>query len=104
MREAELFTAVGIPLVVSVRFDSSQLDGAGYSTNGHLMVIAGFDYNGNVVANDPASHLIASNDEVRVIYDREQFENVWLPTSGGITYVITPRGYRLPKPPVQANW
>ena len=45
---------------------------------------------GDVVCNDPASHLVASNDQVRVVYDREQFENVWVPHSGGIVYVIRP--------------
>ncbi|MEJ7690359.1 MAG: hypothetical protein WKF76_07980 [Nocardioidaceae bacterium] len=54
------------------------------------MVIVGFTQNGDVVVNDPASHLIASNDQVRTVYDRTEFENVWVPHSGGITYVIHP--------------
>lgn len=104
LAEAELFIAAGIPLVASVSFKKSELKNAGYGTNGHLMVIVGFTESGDVVCNDPASHLIPSNDEVRVVYDRESFENVWVPHSGGIVYVITPAGYALPTPPAEANW
>jgi hypothetical protein len=74
-------------------------------TNGHLLVIRGFTSTGDVVVNDPASHLIADDAQVRVVYDREQFENVWVPHSGGIVYVIHPAGVALPTPPPdQANW
>lgn len=104
LTEAEQFIKAGIPLVVSMSFEADELDGAGYGTNGHLMVIRGFDAEGNVVANDPASHLIPDNDEVEVTYDRLQFENAWLPHSGGIAYVIAPNGKRLPTAPDQANW
>ena len=79
LAEAELFIAAGIPLVASVSFSKGELKGAGYGTNGHLMVIRGFTAAGDVVANDPASHLIADNAQVRVVYDRAQFENVWVP-------------------------
>jgi hypothetical protein len=104
LTEAEQFIKAGIPLVVSVSFKESELDGAGYGTDGHLMVIVGFTANGDVVANDPASGLIPSNDEVRRIYDRTQFENVWVPHSGGIAYVIRPADVPLPPAPAEANW
>lgn len=104
LREAESFIARGIPLVTSVSFDSSELDGAGYSTGGHLMVLVGFDGDGNPIMNDPASHLIPSDDQVRVTYDREQFENVWVPRSGGTVYVIRPPWLPLPRAPREANW
>jgi len=104
LREAEQFIKRGIPLIVSLSFDRSDLDGAGYSTNGHLMVIVGFDRRGNVVANDPAAHLRPRNDQVRVTYKRRQFENAWLPHSGGLTYVVHPPSVKLPPAPRQANW
>ena len=104
LAEAELFIAAGIPLVASVSFKKGELSGAGYGTNGHLMVIVGFTPDGDVVCNDPASHLVASNDQVRVTYDREEFENVWVPHSGGIVYVIRPAGRALPQAPAEANW
>jgi Peptidase_C39 like family len=108
LTEAEQFVKAGIPLVVSVSFKKSQLDGAGYSTNGHLMVIKGFTSTGDVVVNDPASRLIPSNTAVENVFDRQQFADVWLPTSrsGGIAYVIHPAG--TPLPPnvagLPANW
>lgn len=104
LTEAEQFIAAGIPIIVSVSFKKSELPNAGYGTNGHLMVIVGFTEGGDVVCNDPASHLIPSNDEVRVVYDRTAFENVWIPRTAGIAYVITPTGYPLPRAPREANW
>ena len=104
LAEAEQFIKAGIPLIVSVSFKKGELDGAGYGTGGHLLVIVGFTAAGDVVVNDPASHLIPSNDEVRTVYDRTQFENVWVPRSGGIAYVIHPAGVPLPAAPAEANW
>ena len=103
--EAEHFIAADIPLVVSVSFKQSELTGAGYGTDGHLMVIRGFTADGDVIANDPASGLVADNAAVRRIYDRTEFENVWVPRSGGAVYVIHPFDVPLP-PPVSPdpNW
>ena len=96
LTEAEQFVESGIPLIVSVSFKEAQLTGSGYDTDGHLMVIRGFTTKGDVIANDPASHLDPKNEAVRTVYDRAEFENVWLPTSGGIAYVIRPRDVPLP--------
>ena len=108
LTEAEQFINAGIPLVVSVAFKKNELDNAGYSTNGHLMVIRGFTATGDVIANDPASRLIPSDAAVENVFDRQQFANVWLPTSrsGGIAYVIHPAGVPLPAntPGLPANW
>ena len=105
LTEAEQFIKAGIPLVASLSFKKGDLPGAGYGTNGHLMVIVGFDQAGNVVVNDPASHLIPSNDQVRTTYDRAAFENAWVPHSGGLVYVIHPADTPLPtRPNPQHNW
>ena len=86
-------------MITSQSFLASELDGAGYGTAGHLMVVVGFTENGDVIANDPAS---SSNEAVRNVYKRDQFENIWLRTkrhnaaggissgSGGVAYVIAP--------------
>ena len=87
LTEAERFVAAGIPLVVSVTFRRDELDGAGYDTNGHLLTIVGFTADGDVVSNDPNSHTVASNDQVRTVYRRDQFERVWLGDDGGLAYV-----------------
>ena len=104
LTEAEQFIKAGIPLIASLSFKKGDLPGAGYGTNGHLMVIVGFDAAGNVVVNDPASHLIKSNDEVRTTYDRAAFENAWVPHSGGLVYVVHPASMPLPPQPAQHNW
>jgi hypothetical protein len=90
--------------VVSVTFRREELDGSGYDTNGHLLTIIGFTADGDVVSNDPNSHTVASNDEVRTVYRRDQFERVWIGDNGGLTYVMHPRGHALPSPPDEANW
>jgi len=104
--EAALFVDAGIPLVASVSFRSEELDGAGYDTSGHLLTLVGFDAAGDVVCNDPASHRLPSNDEVRVVYDRKQLEKAWLDGSGGLVYVIRPVDVPLPAHPAPAepNW
>jgi hypothetical protein len=104
LTEAEQFIKAGIPLIASMSFKKGDLTGAGYGTNGHLMVIIGFAPNGDVVVNDPASHLVASNDEVRFTYNREEFENAWIPHSGGLVYVLHPAAVPLPPAPTQPNW
>jgi hypothetical protein len=104
LTEAERLIKAGIPVVTSVSFKKSALDGAGYGTNGHLMTIVGFTADGDVVVNDPASHLIPSNDEVRVTYDRQQFTEAWIGHTGGIAYVIHPESVPLPAANAEANW
>lgn len=94
LREAERYVAAGIPLVASISFGSGELSGAPISSsNGHLLVIAGFTRSGDVVVNDPAAPTRAG---VRRTYDRGEFENAWLPTSGGTVYVITDAAHPLP--------
>lgn len=104
LAEAELFTRAGIPLVLGVRFRADQLDGAGYDTNGHLLVLVGFDEHGDPVVNDPASHHVRSDDEVRTTYRRDQFLSSWQERGTGIAYVIRPPAHRLPPVPDEANW
>ena len=104
--EAEELIKRGIPVIISVSFAKGDLDGAGYGTNGHLMVVVGFTEDGDVVVNDPASHLIADDNQVRVTYRRDQLENAWVPHSGGTVYVYHPANVSLP--PVtehgEPNW
>jgi hypothetical protein len=101
LRQAERFIKAGIPLVASVAFGRGELEGAPISsTNGHLMVIVGFTRSGDVVVNDPAA---PRNSGVRRTYDRGQFENAWLPTSGGLVYVIRTADQELPAPS-PGNW
>jgi hypothetical protein len=104
LTEAERFLAAGVPLVVSVTFRREQLQGAGYDTDGHLLTIVGFTAEGDVISNDPNSHAVASNEQVRTVYRRDEFERVWLGDDGGLCYVMHPRDRALPEPPAEANW
>jgi hypothetical protein len=111
--EAERFIAAGIPIVTSQSFLAEELTGAGYGTSGHLFVIVGFTAEGDVVVNDPAS---SSNDAVRNVYKRSEFEQIWLRTkryrangtvaggTGGIAYLIKPWWKPWPKVAGSRNW
>jgi hypothetical protein len=105
LAEAERFIRAGIPLVVSIASRPGELDGFLFAggTNGHLVVIVGFDAAGNPIVNDPAAWTTAG---VRRVYDRSQFERVWLRGSGGTTYVIHPPDTAPPPVPADAvpNW
>ncbi|GAA2712239.1 MULTISPECIES: C39 family peptidase [Streptomyces] len=99
LADAERLIRAGIPLITSQSFLASELDGAGYGTAGHLMCIAGFTEDGDVIAHDPAS---PSDAAVERVYRRRQFENIWLRTlrrnaqgqvrsgSGGVCYLYFP--------------
>ena len=101
LREAGRFIEAGIPLVASISFGTGELDGAPIgATNGHLLVIVGFTAGGDVVVNDPAA---STRKGVRRTYDRGQFEDAWLPTSGGLVYVIRDGAHPLPAG-TPGNW
>lgn len=111
--EVERFIKAGIPVITSQSFLASELEGSNYGTSGHLFVVVGFTKDGDVIVNDPAS---SSNEAVRNVYKREQFEQVWLRTkrinasggvssgSGGIAYLIKPANKPWPKVPGSTNW
>jgi Peptidase_C39 like family len=111
--EVERFIRAGIPVVTSQSFLDTELDGSNYSTSGHLFVVVGFTETGDVIINDPAS---SSDDVVRNVYKRSQFEQVWLRTkryrangtvaggSGGIAYLVKPSWKPWPAVPGSTNW
>lgn len=77
--------AAGQPLIVTIRFKKGEFPSNLLpSTEGHLIVIRGFDKDGNVIVNDPASTEKGNG----VIYDREDLGRAWFGT-GGVTYVIS---------------
>jgi hypothetical protein len=101
LQEAEQFIKAGIPLVASIAFSSNKLDGFLFkSTSGHLLVIVGFTKDGNPIVNDPAA---TSDATVQRVYDRAQFEQDWMTSTGGIVYVIHPPSVALPTS-LGGNW
>ncbi|WP_332307170.1 peptidase C39 family protein [Saccharomonospora marina] len=99
LAELRRHVASGVPVITSLSFRRDELDGAGYGSAGHLMVVAGFTDSGDVIVNDPAGE---TADAVRRVYPRAQFETAWQrtrrlddegrvrPGPGGIVYLITP--------------
>lgn len=88
LRAAERFIAAGVPLVVSIAFDAGELRGAPIgSSAGHLLVVRGFQADGDVVVNDPAADP-AQGERVRRVYPRGQLEDVWQTASDGLAYVV----------------
>jgi hypothetical protein len=86
LSQAEGYIQKGIPLALSVAWKLGELGGAALpSSNGHLMVLRGFDKSGNPIINDPAA---PSDGSVRRVYNRAQLERAWLGASGGIVYVL----------------
>lgn len=89
LRDAEAYLEGGMPLAVSVRFKAGELPGAPLSwSNGHLLVLRGFDAQGNPVVNDPAAR---SDATVSRTYPRAVFERLWLNHAGGMAYVMAPQ-------------
>ncbi|WP_405698437.1 peptidase C39 family protein [Streptomyces coelicoflavus] len=99
LTDLETLIAAGIPAITSQSFLEEELTGSGYGTSGHLMTVIGFTAEGDVIANDPASD---DNDAVRRVYDRREWENIWLRTkrynasgkvvsgTGGVCYLYFP--------------
>ncbi|MFF1277431.1 peptidase C39 family protein [Streptomyces marokkonensis] len=99
LADLETLIAAGIPAITSQSFLKEELTGAGYGTSGHLMTVIGFTADGDVIANDPASD---DNEAVRRVYQRREWENIWLRTkrynasgkvvsgTGGVCYLYFP--------------
>ncbi|WMX48029.1 peptidase C39 family protein [Streptomyces roseicoloratus] len=99
LTDLETLIRAGIPAITSQSFRKEELTGAGYGTSGHLMTVIGFTPTGDVIANDPAS---PDNEAVRRVYQRREWENIWLRTkrydangkvrsgTGGVCYLFWP--------------
>jgi len=97
LAKAEEFIAAGIPVIMSIAWGKGDLTGSGVdSTNGHLLVLVGFDASGNPTINDPAS---PTDDTVQRTYLRSEFEPLWLQASGGTVYLIYPSSASIPALP-----
>jgi hypothetical protein len=80
----EAFIAAGLPLAVSISWQNGALPGAPLErSDGHLLVVRGFDAQGNPIVNDPAQ------PAVRQVYDRAAFARCWL-DHGGVALLVSP--------------
>ena len=73
------------------------------SVDGHLLVIVGFSPSGDVAVNDPAGDP-RRGQAVRRVYDRRQFESLWLRSSGGTVYLIHAAGLAPPSDDAFGAW
>lgn len=88
LTDLESEIAQGRPVAVSVTFKEGELPGAPIKkTAGHLMVVAGFTPEGDIVAYDPAG---ADRAQVRRVYPRAAFHKVWRVRKRGLAYLIGP--------------
>jgi hypothetical protein len=86
--EAGEVLAEGTPLILSIRAKSGDLPGAPYrETEGHLLVLTGFNEQGDPLVNDPAGK---TPGEGQIHYPRAALEKAWL-QHGGVAYVFSPR-------------
>ena len=78
----------GRPVIASIRVDKGQLRNAPYrESNGHLLVITGFDGKGGVHFNDPAG---ATPEQGVITHPIEDVEKIWF-QRGGVGYVLLGR-------------
>ncbi len=102
MSQVEEWISAGVPVVISYAFGEGELPGTPIASSaGHIMVVRGFDANGNVIVNDPAA---ASDAEVNIVYDRKKLEQLWLSHSSGTVYLIYPKGHAIPTDKSNGSW
>jgi hypothetical protein len=96
LAQIEPWIAAGVPVVISVAWQPGGLRNAAVpSSNGHLLIVTGFDEHGQIITADPAG---ASEREVRRSYDAAELEAAWQGNSQGAVYLIHPHGWPTPSP------
>ncbi len=93
LSEVEDWTAAGVPVILSTRWDWLK-PGRPFDPTGHLVVCIGFTENGDVVINDPATRL-DRGESVRHIYQRADVVHSWT-KSHHTVYLVYPVGAKIP--------
>jgi uncharacterized protein YvpB len=84
LEELEEWVVDGIPVAVSVSYDLLKGKQQKGSNDGHLVVVTGFDMDGNPILNDPARC-----PQVRLTYPLKHFKRAWR-ASRQTAYLIYP--------------
>ena len=93
MADAERSIALSYPLIASITYEDGELKNAPVPASaGHLVVIRGFDSEGNVRVNDPAAK---TEKTVPRWYLRDQFAKAWLGNKQGLVYRLENRYPRI---------
>lgn len=78
--------ASGVVIVASIKADKGQLKDAPYAdTQGHLILIRGYDAEGHLLVNDPACSTAEAGQRV---YRRQDMAQVWLLNKLGTCYLF----------------
>ena len=89
LRELEELISARFPVATSVAYDYLQGKPKRSGKDGHIVVLIGFDENGDPIFNDPG------RSKTRQVYKRADFLKAWQ-TSARTIYLIYPTGYALP--------
>lgn len=92
VRDLEDWIAAGVPVATSVSYGLLKGKQTRDSNDGHLVVVVGFDDNGDLVFNDPGRNV------VRMTYKRADFERAWA-VSVHTVYLVYPKLWRVPTGP-----
>ncbi len=85
-KELYFYISRNIPVIASITFKNNELKNSPLKkTDGHLVVIKGFDKNGNIIVNDPAA---MNEKNVERVYDKKEFFNAWIKNKYGTSYII----------------
>lgn len=90
LNDLERWTEKGIPLACSVSYAMLKGGPNREDNDGHLVLLLGFDQDGNPVFNDPG------RKAVRLTYKRSDFQRAW-ESSGRTVYVVYPRSVAPPR-------
>ena len=86
-KEVEYYLNLGIPVISCISYKKGELTGSKTeSSAGHVVVICGFDQNGDIICCDPAE----PNEQIgRVVYKRNEYAKAWFSSAGGVGYILT---------------
>lgn len=87
--ELEDWIQFGIPIATSVSYN--RLKGLGTAGSGHLIVCVGFTKTGDIIVNDPGTHL----SNVRRTFPRDLFRQAWADSQMTV-YIIYPESAKIP--------
>lgn len=89
--EVRQYLRQGFPIIASIRVGEKELRNARYpKSNGHIIVIIGYDAKGDYIINDPYS---AGPGGAEIRYFAEDMEKVWL-DKGGVAVLVEKENQR----------
>lgn len=92
------WTAAGVPVVISLAWETGQIDDAPDRTAGHLTIVRGFTETHALIA-EPAGR-----DRLLRAYPQRQLAAAWQASSNGTVYLIYPPDWPRPQPGLADAW